>query len=116
MNGTVPVVGFVGNGATLTFHNVTGGTTGGSKLVTVDYINADFTMSNTACSNCRNAYVSVNGGTAVQVQFPISAQVRIPLMAFGLWACRLRLLIWRAGSCRAGTSIIQGTSSSWMGS
>ncbi|ETW77716.1 glycoside hydrolase family 27 protein [Heterobasidion irregulare TC 32-1] len=74
VNGTVTVVGFVGNGATLTFHNVTGGTTGGSKLVSVDYINADFTMSNTACSNCRNAYVSVNGGTAVQVQFPISAQ------------------------------------------
>ncbi|KAG9127289.1 hypothetical protein FRC07_014996 [Ceratobasidium sp. 392] len=29
-------------------------------------------MGNTACSNCRDAYVSVNGGTAVQVQFPIS--------------------------------------------
>ncbi|KAF9560910.1 glycoside hydrolase family 27 protein [Agrocybe pediades] len=68
------VVGFVGNGGTLTFNNVDGGSAGGTKLLSFDYINADFTMGNTACSNCRNAYVSVNGGTAVQAQMPISAQ------------------------------------------
>ncbi|KAG8727244.1 hypothetical protein FRC11_013632 [Ceratobasidium sp. 423] len=72
VNSTVTVVGFVGNGAgTLKFNNIDGGA-GGTKLVAIDYIHADWTMSNTACSNCRNAYVSVNGGTAVQVQFPIS--------------------------------------------
>lgn len=62
---------------TLTFTGVDGGTAGGTKLVSVDYINADFTFFNTDCSNCRNAFVSVNGGTAVQVQFPISGQVRV---------------------------------------
>jgi alpha-galactosidase len=69
------IVGFVGSGGTLTFNNVDGGTSGGTKLVSIDYINADFTFSNTDCSNCRNAFVSVNGGTAVQVQMPISGQV-----------------------------------------
>jgi len=67
------VVGNVGMGGTLTFTGVDGGS-GGTKLVSVDYINADFTFSNTACSNCRNAWVSVNGGTAVQVNFPLSGQ------------------------------------------
>ncbi|EGN98592.1 carbohydrate-binding module family 35 protein [Serpula lacrymans var. lacrymans S7.3] len=61
-------------GGTLTFTNVDGGTTGGTKLVSLDYINADYTFTNTACSNCRNAWVSVNGGEAVQVQMPISGQ------------------------------------------
>jgi hypothetical protein len=75
VNGTVTVVGFVGNGGTLTFNNVDGGATGGTKLLSFDYINADFVFSNTACSNCRNAFISVNGGTAVQAQMPISAQV-----------------------------------------
>jgi alpha-galactosidase len=75
VNSTVTVVGFVGNGAgVLKFNGVDGGS-GGTKLVAFDYIHADWTMSNTACSNCRNAYVSVNGGTAVQVQFPISGMV-----------------------------------------
>ncbi|ELU39906.1 alpha-galactosidase 5 precursor [Rhizoctonia solani AG-1 IA] len=72
VNSTITMVGYVGNGAgTLKFNNIDGGA-GGTKLVAFDYIHADWTMSNTACSNCRNAYVSVNGGTAVQVQFPIS--------------------------------------------
>lgn len=74
VNSSVTVVGFVGNGGTLTFNNVDGGSSGGTKLVSIDYINGDFVMSNTACSNCRNAYFAVNGGTAVQVQMPISAQ------------------------------------------
>ncbi|KAK6997260.1 alpha-galactosidase [Favolaschia claudopus] len=59
VNSSITVVGFVGNGGT---------------LLSFDYINGDFTFSNTACSNCRNTFVSVNGGTAVQVQMPISAQ------------------------------------------
>lgn len=75
VNSTITVVGFVGNGGTLTINGVDGGTSGGTKLLSIDYINGDFTMTNTACSNCRNAYLSVNGGTAVQVQMPISAQV-----------------------------------------
>lgn len=72
VNSTTTIVGYVGNGpGTLKFNGIDGGS-GGTKLVAFDYIHADWTMSNTACSNCRNAYVSVNGGTAVQVQFPIS--------------------------------------------
>nr|GAT53645.1 predicted protein [Mycena chlorophos] len=74
VNSSVTVVGYVGEGGTLTFSNVDGGTAGGTKLLSFDYINGDYTFSNTACSNCRNAYVSVNGGTAVQVQMPISSQ------------------------------------------
>lgn len=75
VNATVTVVGFVGNGGTLTFTGVDGGAAGGTKLLSFDYINGDFVFSNTACSNCRNAFVSVNGGTPVQAQMPISAQV-----------------------------------------
>lgn len=75
VNASVTVVGFIGNGGTLTINNVDGGTSGGTKTLALDYINGDFTMTNTACSNCRNAFISVNGGTAVQVQMPISAQV-----------------------------------------
>ncbi|KAJ7250018.1 hypothetical protein B0H12DRAFT_1019369 [Mycena haematopus] len=74
VNSTVTVVGFVGNGGTLTFSGVDGGAAGGTKLLAFDYINGDVTFANTACSNCRNTFVSVNGGTAVQVQMPLSAQ------------------------------------------
>ncbi|KAK7462465.1 hypothetical protein VKT23_008066 [Stygiomarasmius scandens] len=74
VNSTVTVVGFIGNGGTLTINGVDGGTEGGTKLVSFDYINGDFTYFNTDCSNCRNAFVSVNGGSAVQVQMPISGQ------------------------------------------
>ncbi|KAJ7274098.1 glycoside hydrolase family 27 protein [Mycena rebaudengoi] len=74
VNSNVTVVGFVGNGGTLTLSGVDGGTAGGTKLLAFDYINGDFVFSNTACSNCRNTFVSVNGGTAVQVQMPISGQ------------------------------------------
>ncbi|KAG6831027.1 hypothetical protein H0H87_006516 [Tephrocybe sp. NHM501043] len=74
---SVTVVGFVGNGGTLTFNDVDGGASGGTKTVSLDYINADFTMTNTECSNCRNALISVNGGTAIQVQMPISGQVGV---------------------------------------
>ena len=76
VNGTATVVGFVGNGGTLTLTGIDGGSSGGTKLLTVDYINADVTFSNTACSNCRNAFFSVNGGPAVQAQMPLSGQVR----------------------------------------
>ncbi|KAL0566544.1 hypothetical protein V5O48_015467 [Marasmius crinis-equi] len=68
------IVGNVGNGGTLTLNNVDGGSSGGTKLLAIDYINADYTMTNTACSNCREALFSVNGGTAVRVQMPISGQ------------------------------------------
>jgi len=74
VSSTVSVVGFVGNGGTLTFNNVDGGASGGTKLLSLDYINADFVFSNTDCSNCRNAFFSVNGGAPVQVQMPISGQ------------------------------------------
>ncbi|KAH0585890.1 hypothetical protein H2248_007171 [Termitomyces sp. 'cryptogamus'] len=74
VNSSVTVVGFIGNGGTLSFHNVDGGTSGGTKTLALDYINGDSTMTNTECSNCRNAFISVNGGAAVQVQMPISAQ------------------------------------------
>lgn len=75
VNNTIEVVGFVGNGGTLTFTGVDGGSAGGTKLLALDYINGDYTFSNTACSNCRNAFISVNGGAPVQAQMPISAQV-----------------------------------------
>ncbi|KAF8827901.1 hypothetical protein HHX47_DHR4000588 [Lentinula edodes] len=74
VNNTITVVGFVGNGGTLEFTGVDGGASGGTKLLSVDYINADFTPTNTDCSNCRNAFMRVNGGTAVQVQMPLSGQ------------------------------------------
>lgn len=73
MNGTVPVVGNVGNGGTVTFNNVNGGSSGGTKLVSCDYINAQVDFTNTACSNCRVTLISVNGDTASQVQFPLSS-------------------------------------------
>ena len=74
----ISVVGFIGNGGTLTFNNIDGGsTTTTTKLVSVDYINADFVFGNTECSNCRNAFFSVNGGDPIQVQMPISGQVSI---------------------------------------
>lgn len=76
VSSSVTVVGFVGNGGILTINGVDGGTAGGTKTLSIDYINGDFTFTNVACSNCRNAFISVNGGTAVQVQMPISAQVR----------------------------------------
>jgi len=74
VNSSVTVVGFIGNGGTLTINGIDGGASGGTKLLSLDYINGDFTFTNTACSNCRNAFLSVNGGSPVQVQMPISAQ------------------------------------------
>lgn len=75
INSTVTVVGYIGNNAgTVTINGITAKSSG-TKLVSVDYINADFTMTNTACSNCRNAYFSVNGGTPILQQFPLSGQV-----------------------------------------
>ncbi|KDR82964.1 hypothetical protein GALMADRAFT_134486 [Galerina marginata CBS 339.88] len=74
VSASVTVVGFIGSGGTLTFNNVDGGAAGGTKLLSFDYINGDFTFSNAACSNCRNAFISVNGGTPVQAEMPISAQ------------------------------------------
>ncbi|KAG7445709.1 glycoside hydrolase family 27 protein [Guyanagaster necrorhizus] len=73
VNSSISVVGYVGNGGTLTITGVDGGA-GGTKLLSFDYINGDVTFYNNACSNCRNAYISVNGGDAVQAQMPISAQ------------------------------------------
>ncbi|GLB38649.1 putative alpha galactosidase A [Lyophyllum shimeji] len=74
VNSSLTVVGNIGNGAgTLTITGIDGGA-GGTKTLSLDYINGDFTFSNTACSNCRNAFISVNGGTPLQVQMPISAQ------------------------------------------
>jgi len=75
---SISVVGFVGNGGTLTFNDIDGGESG-TKLVSVDYINADFVFQNTECSNCRNSFFSVNGGDPVQVQMPISGQVSIKI-------------------------------------
>ncbi|KAF8895589.1 glycoside hydrolase family 27 protein [Infundibulicybe gibba] len=74
VNSSVTVVGFIGEGGTLTINGVDGGSAGGTKTLSFDYINGDFVFTNTDCSNCRNAFISVNGGTAVQVQMPISAQ------------------------------------------
>ncbi|KAJ3565765.1 hypothetical protein NP233_g7432 [Leucocoprinus birnbaumii] len=82
VSSSVSVVGFVGNGGTLTFNNVDGGSTGGTKLLSVDYINADFVFGNTDCSNCRNAFFSVNGGSPVQVQMPISVSWDILLSGY----------------------------------
>lgn len=69
------MVGFVGEGGTLEFTGINGGETGGTLLLSLDYINADVTSTNTACSNCRNAFMSVNGGAAVQVQMPLSSSL-----------------------------------------
>lgn len=84
---SVSVVGFIGNGGKLVFNEVDGGSLGGTKLVSIDYINADFVFSNTACSNCRNAFISVNGGTPVQAQMPISGQVGKVLVFLIYFSC-----------------------------
>jgi len=74
VNDMVTVAGFVGNGGTLEFSGVDGGDSGGTLLLSLDYINADVTETNTDCSNCRNAFMSVNNGPGVQVQMPLSGQ------------------------------------------
>ncbi|KAF9448720.1 carbohydrate-binding module family 35 protein [Macrolepiota fuliginosa MF-IS2] len=74
VSSSITVVGFVGNGGTLTINNVDGGVSGGTKLLSIDYINADFVFTNTDCSNCRNAFISINGGAPIQAQMPISGQ------------------------------------------
>ncbi|KAK7018041.1 hypothetical protein VNI00_018437, partial [Paramarasmius palmivorus] len=73
VNGTT-VVGYVGNGGKLTLNNLDGGSSGGTKLLAIDYINAEWTMSNTACPNCREAILRVNGGQEVRAQMPLSGQ------------------------------------------
>jgi alpha-galactosidase len=80
VSSSVSVAGNIGMGGTVTFNGVDGGSSGGTKTLSVDYINAEVTFTNTACSNCRNAYFSVNGGAQVLVQFPISAQVCIYIL------------------------------------
>lgn len=77
LNASASVVGQIGHGGTLTFVGVDGGTSGGKKLLSLSYANADYVFSNTECSNCRRVQVSVNGGTAVVVEMPISGQVRV---------------------------------------
>ncbi|KAF5380703.1 hypothetical protein D9757_007017 [Collybiopsis confluens] len=74
INNTITVVGFVGEGGTLGFTGIDGGAAGGTKLLSLDFVNADFTETNSACSNCRNAFISINDGPAVQVQMPLSGQ------------------------------------------
>jgi len=74
---TTTVAGFVGNNmGTLTINNVDGGSSGGTRTLSIDYINADYVFAfNTApCQNCRNAFISVNGGAPTFVNFPISGQ------------------------------------------
>lgn len=96
VNSTATVVGFVGNGGTLTFTNVNGGSSGGNKLLSIDYIDADVAFNNNACSNCRNAFVSVNGGPSIQIQFPISGQVR-KFRVFFLFPNLNSIILHRAG-------------------
>ncbi|KAI0031218.1 glycoside hydrolase family 27 protein [Vararia minispora EC-137] len=75
VNSSVTVVGELGGPSrgVLTITGIDGGSSGGSKLVSIDYINADWTQStNVPCANCRFAFLSVNGGAPVGVQMPIS--------------------------------------------
>lgn len=83
LNNSASVVSNIGHGGTLTFVGVDGGTRGGTKLLSFSYSNADYTFYNTDCSNCRRAEVSVNRGTPVVVEMPISGQVRV-VTEFGL--------------------------------
>lgn len=83
INSTANVIGYIGHGGTLTFINVDGGTHGGMKLLSLAYVNADYTFSNTDCSNCRRAHVSVNGRTPVVVEMPISGQVCVMARVVG---------------------------------
>ncbi|ADB30610.1 Carbohydrate binding family 6 [Kribbella flavida DSM 17836] len=55
-------VGYVGNGATVAFNNVTSAT-GGNRTLTVSYLSAV----------ARTATVKVNGGTPISVDFPATA-------------------------------------------
>jgi hypothetical protein len=87
-------VGYIGQGGTATVNNVNGGS-GGTKLVSFDYINADFIFAGTSTQtnypNSRLGYVSVNGGTAVKISFPISGEVP-----------RLRAVAWHVLMLRTG--------------
>ncbi|KIJ64233.1 carbohydrate-binding module family 35 protein [Hydnomerulius pinastri MD-312] len=74
LNSSASVVGYIGYNGTLTFTGVDGGATGGTKLVSLTYANADYTFYNTDCSNCRRAEVGVNGGAPVIAEMPISGQ------------------------------------------
>ena len=94
INASDSVIGHIGHGGTLTFAGVDGGASGGTKLLSVTYANADYTSYNTDCSNCRRAGVSINGGTPVVVEMPISGQVRVWVGLFGrstesLFSCSL---------------------------
>jgi alpha-galactosidase len=77
VNSTATVVGFIGGSTdgTLVIKDVDGGTNGGSKLTSIDFINGDYTQSETACPNCRIALFSVDGGPSVGVKMPISGMV-----------------------------------------
>ncbi|KAF9235698.1 glycoside hydrolase family 27 protein [Melanogaster broomeanus] len=70
---SITVVGNIGWTGTLTFTGIDGGA-GGTKLVALTYVNADYTFSNTDCSNCRRAQISVNGLPSVVAEMPISGQ------------------------------------------
>ncbi|EST08537.1 Glycoside hydrolase, clan GH-D [Kalmanozyma brasiliensis GHG001] len=65
-------VGFVGNGAgnTLTINNIPA--TSSEKLLYFDYVNADVGFSFVGATNDRVAQISVNGGSAQNVSFPLS--------------------------------------------
>lgn len=73
VNATVTVVGHVGHEGSVTFENVDGGSDGGSKLLAIDYINADYVFS--GGENYRSAYISVNGEDPTVIEMPISGQV-----------------------------------------
>jgi alpha-galactosidase len=87
VNSSIPVAGYVGLGGVATISAVDGGSAGGTKTLAFDYINADFVFgwNSAACQNCRDAYVSVNGGASVLVNFPISGQVRFPNLMRRQW-------------------------------
>lgn len=74
INSTTTVVGSLGDGASVTLTGIDGGS-GGNKLLSIDYTDGDYTFSNTDCPNCRNAFISVNGGPDIWAQMPIAAQV-----------------------------------------
>ena len=74
VNGSA-IVGYVGMGGTITLQDIDGGSSGGTKLLAVDYINGEWTQwSNVTCPNCREALFSVNGGAAVRAQMPLSGE------------------------------------------
>ncbi|KAG0143324.1 hypothetical protein CROQUDRAFT_661389 [Cronartium quercuum f. sp. fusiforme G11] len=63
----------VGKGSYIQWHDIDGGNIGGRKHVTLNYIMADSELVvPTTCPRCREAYICLNDGPTIKLNFPSS--------------------------------------------